>query len=111
MTITYTIANFCTNEVQSGLSARDVAAELLGHDGAEWEIRDNGETGFDLWHRKTNAGKPWTMTVIYSIEEEREAAEKEIFDKVIASGYWDRDDMFAGTDEQYRRMLAEQEGE
>lgn len=108
---TYTIADFRSGDVKTGMSAREAAAELLGDDGGEWEIRDNGETGFDLWHRKPNAGKPWTLTVIYSIEEDRETAENEIFEKVIASGYWDRDDMFSGTDEQYRQMLADQENE
>lgn len=111
MNTTFTIADFRNEDVLSGLSAREAAAELLGHDGAEWEIRDNGETGFDLWHRKPNAGKPWTPTVIYSIEDDREAAENEIFEKVIASGYWDRDDMFSGTDDQYRQMLADRENE
>ncbi|MDZ4382788.1 MAG: hypothetical protein U0942_15765 [Parvibaculum sp.] len=109
MNITYTIADFRSDDVSAGLSARDAAIDLLGHDGAEWEIRDNGETGFDLWHRKPNAGKPWTMTAIYSIEGDRDAAESEIFEKVIASGYWDRDDMFSGTDEQYQQMLADGE--
>lgn len=111
MTTTYTIADFRSDDVQSGLSARDAAAELLGHDGAEWEIRDEREAGFALWHRKPNAGRPWTKTMIYSVAENREKAESEIFEKVIMSGHWDRDDMFVGTDEQYRQMLAGQETE
>lgn len=104
---TYTIADFSSDDVRTGLSAREAATELLSDDGAEWEIRDDGDEGYSLWHRKPNAGKRWTKTVIYSVETDRSAAENEIFERVIGSGYWDRDDLFVGTDDQYRQMLAD----
>lgn len=109
MTTTYTIADFRSEDVQTGLTARDCAAALLGHDGAEWEIRDEADAGFALWHRKPNAGKPWTKTAIYSIEDDRETAENQIFERAIASGFWDRDDMIVATDEDYLAAMAEDE--
>lgn len=112
MNTTYTIANFRNDNVQSGLSARNAADELLSHDGAEYEVRAEADgTGFTLWDRKPNAGKPWARTVIYSVEADRAAAETEIFTKVIQSGYWERDDMFCGTDDAYAEMLAEMDAE
>lgn len=109
--IKYTIENINSGEVQSGLSACDAASELLGHDGAEWEIRPDCENGaivgFFLWHRKPNAGKPWTKTLIYSAAEQREEAENEIFELVIGCGFWDRDDIFCGTDDHHRKIKAE----
>ena len=104
---TYTIADFRSDNVRTGMSAREAATELLSDDGAEWEIRDEADAGFALWHRKPNAGKRWTKTVIYSVETDLAAAENEIFERVIASGYWDLDDLFVGTDDQYRQMMAD----
>lgn len=110
-TATYTIANFRRGDVQTGLSAREAAAALLGHDGAEWEIRDEADAGFALWHRQPNAGKPWTKTVIYSIEDDRETAENQIFERVIASGIWERGDMMVAADEDYIAAMAEWDDE
>lgn len=104
---TYTIADFRSDVVRTGMTARETASQLLGHDGAEWEIRDEADAGFALWHRKPNAGMRWTKTVIYSIEDDREAAENQIFERVIASGFCGRDDLFVGTDEAYQRMMDE----
>ena len=105
---TYTIIN--SVEAQSGLSLEDAARELLLEDGAEYDIREAVDgAGFELWHRKPNANKPWTKTVIYSIEDDRDAAETDIFKKVIDSGYWEGDDLSCMTDERYAEMLAESE--
>lgn len=113
MTTTFTIADFRADAVHSGLSASEAAHELLSHDGAEYDVRaaEDG-AGFELWHRKPNAHRvAWVKTVIWSSATDREAAEADIFAKVIASGHWDRDDLFVGTDEAYAETLAEQDFE
>ena len=107
---TYTIIH--GTEIETGLSLEEAAQTLLQHDGADYEIRRAADgTGFELWHRKQVANKPWTKTVIYSTSDDEAAAEAEIFEEVIMCGHWDTDNLQSMTDETYRVMRADMEDE
>jgi hypothetical protein len=111
MTTTYTILTGEGEMIETGLSLRDAAAEVLTSDSREFEVRADKDGGFTLWTRQQVANRPWTATRFFSIKSDREAAEQEIFEAVVTS------ERFSGhneaiTDEQYRQMLADlEEGE
>lgn len=103
----FTVIDSASGEViGTGLTAADAAAEVLTSDSQEFDIRaaEDGN-GFELWTRQQVANKGWTRTVVYSIEAARDAAEAEIFAKVIAAD-WPRHPTVL-TDAQYAEMLAE----
>jgi hypothetical protein len=67
------------------LTEADAAHIILTHDGADYEIREDGWRGskiFELWTRKQVANKPWTKTVVFSLADTRAEAEAEIFANV-----------------------------
>jgi hypothetical protein len=95
---------------QIGLTLEQAATELLTYDGHDFEIRDGGNSGFELWHTQfsrngTLGGRPMVQTVIWSIKSDRAEAETEIFEKVIASGYWTP--MEAMKDQAFEAMMAQ----
>lgn len=92
------------------LTTADAAREVLTYDGREFDIVAEGEGGFTLRSRQPVAGfHHWTRTVIYSAADTREAAEAEIFGRVVTA-HWERHpDVMA--DEDYDAMQAEIEAE
>ena len=104
---TYTVIDRASGDaIATGLSAADAASEVLTSDGQEYDIRPATDgNGFELWTRKQVASKGWTRTVVYSIENDRDAAEADIFAKVIVAD-WPRHPEVL-TDAQYAEMLAE----
>ena len=102
---TYTILSGEGEMIETGLSLRDAAAEVLTSDSREFEVREDKDGGFTLWARQQVANRPWTATKFFSIKTDREAAELEIFEAVVTS------ERFSGhseaiTDDQYAEMLA-----
>lgn len=87
------------------LTAAEAAAEILTHDGREYDIRPEQDGGFTLWSRQEVANRGWTRTVIYSAADTMAEAEAEIFGRVIAAG-WDRHPD-AMTDADYDAMMAD----
>lgn len=89
------------------LTEADAAHIILTHDGADYEIREDGWRGskiFELWTRKQVANKPWTKTVVFSLADTRAEAEAEIFAEVCAA-CWPRHPE-AISDAQYDEMFA-----
>ena len=103
---TYTVIDTNGEAIATGLTAADAAAEVLTDDGRQFDIRaaEDGN-GFELWTRQQVANKGWTQTVVYSVEDDRAAAEAEIFANVIAAD-WPRHPTVM-TDQQYAEMQAE----
>ena len=104
---TYTVIDNASGEaIATGLSAADAAHEVLTSDSQEYDICPAADgNGFELWTSRRVANKGWTRTVVYSIENDRDAAEAEIFAKVIVAN-WPRHPEVM-TDAQYAEMLAE----
>lgn len=101
----YTVIDPSSGEaIDSGLTAAEAAHIILTDDGRQYEIREDPDGGFTLWSRQQVANKPWSPTVVFSIETEREKAETEIFQKVIVAD-WPRHPE-AITDQRYQEMLA-----
>lgn len=99
--ITYTVIDTNGDVIATGLTAAEAAAEVLTDDGREFDIRA-AEDGYELWTRQQVANKGWTQTVVYSVKEDRTAAEAEIYAKVIAAD-WPRHPTVM-TDQQYADM-------
>jgi len=102
---TYTILSGEGEMIETGLSLRDAAHEVLTSDSREYEVRRDDDGGFTLWSRQQVANRPWAATRFFSVKIDRAEAEAEIFAEVIGS------ERFAGhceaiTDEQYADMLA-----
>lgn len=109
---TYTVIDNVSGEpIATGLSVAAAAAEVLTSDGQEYEIREATDKfgGFELWYRKQVANKPWTKSVIFSLETDRGAAESEIFNQVIQSE-WPRHPSVM-SDAQYAEMRAQLDSE
>lgn len=106
---TYTILSGEGEMIETGLSLRDAAHEVLTSDGREYEFRtgpdDDSGIVTVLWSRQQVANRPWAATRFFSIKTDRAEAEEEIFAEVVSG------ERFAGhceaiTDEQYAEMLA-----
>ncbi len=90
----YTVLD-CNGEHQvSGLTVAEAAREVMQYDGHQFEIRaaEDGN-GFELWtsqfsRNSTGGGRPLVKSVIYSVADDRDAAEAEIYRKVIAHADW-----------------------
>jgi hypothetical protein len=71
-------------DAETNLSKADAAQIILNDDGCDYEIRrSDNRAGFDLWTRQQVANIPWTRTVIYSFDENEDAAKSDIFAKVL----------------------------
>lgn len=105
---TYTVIE--PSYVERERTVEEVAHRLLTDDGAEYAVRPSQNGGFDLWIRKQVANKPWTKTVVFSLEDNADKAEAEIMEKVVASGHWETGSLSVVTDEQYEVMLADEAG-
>jgi hypothetical protein len=104
---TYTVINENSGEaIATGLTAADAAAEVLTDDSREFDIRaaEDGN-GFDLWVRQQVANKGWTKTTIYSLEDDLDAAEADIFGKVINADWPHHPEVM--TDTQFAEMQAQ----
>jgi len=102
---TYTIINSDGEMLETGLTLRDAAAEVLRSDSREFEIREDDDGSFVLWSRQQVASRPWAATRFFSNKTDREEAENQIFAEVVSHG------RFAGhceaiTDEQYAETRA-----
>lgn len=103
---TYAILSGEGETLATGLNLRDAADAVLTSDSREYEIRPDARgPGFELWARQQVANRPWAVTQFFSIKTDREAAELEIFEKVVASGRFPGHNE-AITDEQHKEMLA-----
>jgi hypothetical protein len=98
----------CANLVAEAMAESD---EEDREDEAQRVRKFHGPTfeGYCLWSRHRVANRGWTRTVVYSLEDDRAAAEAEIFDKVINADW--RHHPTVMTDQQYAEMLAEQAAE
>lgn len=101
---TYTVIDTVGDVIATGLTAAEAAAEVLTDDSREFDIRADDGNGFELWTRQQVANRGWTQTVVYSLEDDRTAAEAEIYAKVIAAD-WPRHPTVM-TDQQYADMQA-----
>lgn len=84
MTIFYTVARQDGEQREYNLTLAEAARAILQQDGADYEIRPrpDGE-GFDLWSRKQVANISWARTSFFSLEESEDAAEADIFQRVV----------------------------
>lgn len=109
MTTTYTVLNHHGTEQVGGVGLAEAAQTVLGYDGHEYDIR-RSDTGWELWtssfSRASAAYNGLTRSTIYSLEDDRDAAERDIWTKVIHHADW-----FCGctvmTDAEYDAMQAE----
>ena len=85
--LTYTVTTQEGEYPRHGLSLAQAADEILSSDSREWKILLNDGV-WEIWSRQQVANQGWSATVIYSVEDDREAAETEMFKKVIAQS-WD----------------------
>ena len=114
MTATYTVifGYGDTSTVRSGLTLADAARELLWENGAEYEIRADDHQGqpieHALWCKRLNGR--WLKSVLYSVSDDPDAAEAEIFAQVVTkpADWWSGAE--AVTDEEFAKMQAEAEG-
>lgn len=104
---TYTFVN--GDRAITGLTMIEAAHELLSTDSAEYDIRPDSRGGYRLWTRKQVANKPWTQTIIFSLEDNETSAEKEIARLLIGSGAWETGSIHVLTDDQYANLQAEAE--
>ena len=109
---TYTILTGEGEVIDTGLSLRDAAHEILTSDSRSYEVREDKDGGFTLWGRQQVANRGWEATRFFSIKTDRAEAEDEIFSAVVTS------ERFPGhceaiTDEAYAEMVAqfEEDGE
>lgn len=104
MTATYTVIDHNSGEpLDRHLTAAEAAHIILTDDGRDYDIRPDEDSGWALWARQQVANRGWERTVVYSIDDDRERAEAEIWQKVI-DARWPRHPE-AMTDDQYARML------
>lgn len=77
--------------IAQNLTAYDAAVEILLHDGHQFEIRPaENEDGHDLWVSRASrnspiGGRPLVKSAIFSIENDKALAERDIAGKVIAA--------------------------
>lgn len=90
---TYTIVDTNSDIIRArGATAAEAAAELLSHDGHEYEVRAAEGGGHSLWvsrfSRNSACYDGLTRSVIYSPLDDAAEAEADIYNRVIASGHW-----------------------
>ena len=107
---TYTVFSGANGTVYDrGLSVEDAAHIILTHDGRDYEVRqattERGHNIFELWTRQQVANIKWGRTVVYAVAETREAAEADIWRRVIRAQWANHPDVM--TDRDYDAMLAE----
>jgi len=104
----YTVINNGSGEaIETGCTVAEAAGIILTDDGADWEIREaeyKSEPIFELWTRKQVANRPWSKTVLFSLATDRDTAEAEIFQDVVAAN-WPRHP-YAMTDAAYAEIAA-----
>lgn len=115
----YTVARSDGDQREYNLTLAEAARAILQHDGGNYEIRRrpigrmsvDGE-GFDLWTRQQVANIPWRKTIFYSPLTDYDAAEADIFQRVIAaSGRADWRGLVAEEQSSYRAMLERMRGD
>lgn len=117
MMTTYTVFQSNDSSIfESGLSLADAANSVLTHDGHEWEIRPAADgDGFRLWtsnaSRNSAAYQGLRQSTVWSLASDRQAAEAEIFAKVIAAEPARSNGPEVMTDERFAAMVAETDDE
>jgi|GEM_PF-4657625 len=101
MTLTFTVIAPTGAVIGTNLSAAIAAEEILTYDGREYEIRQEHDgDGYRLWSR--DQGRPWQKTVVFSLADQRSAAEAEIFHAVLVADWPGHPD--AMTDDAYNAI-------
>ena len=107
----YTVLNSQGSVIARHLSATDAMAEILLHDGHDYDIRraDDGE-GFELWITRYSRNSPagggeMVKSLIYSLNSNETMARDEIARKVIEARWPHYPE--AITDASYDLMVAE----
>lgn len=98
--VLYTVARSDGEGREFNLSLYDAARAILHDDGCDYEIRPSSGGGYDLWSRQQVANIGWHRTQWFSLETDLEAAERDIFQRVV-------DDSGAGN---WRGPIAEPQG-
>jgi hypothetical protein len=83
MTKFYTVARRDGDGREYNLNLQDAARRILHDDGQEYDIRPTDGGGFDLWCRQQVANVKWYKTSVYSVQDDAELAEIEIFQKIV----------------------------
>jgi len=103
--ITYTVISQ-HGVIDTGLSLRDAAHEVLSSDSREYDVRQDSDGSYTLWSRQQVANLGWSATRFFSCAASLEEAENEIFRAVIAwgrfSGHYE-----AIPDSDYANMIGE----
>lgn len=111
--ITYIVYNPNSDtEAESGLCLADAANAMMTYDGHEWEIREEGGQ-FNLYTSQFSrnspcGGRDLVRSVVSSYAANRDAAETEIFERVISEDWWKLE---CTTDTEYARWRADAEEE
>ena len=87
---TYTVLDRHGNVQSDGESLEGAALIVLEYDCHQYEIRNEGDNGFNLWTSQRGGGGnvPMTKSVIYSLETDEALATAEIYHKVIQNAEW-----------------------
>jgi len=96
MDTSYNVYDRDGNALITDASLHDAATTILTHDDYGYEIRKDDGGGWTLWVTLASRSAPYggklmVRSWFWSLEEDREAAEREIFGKVIR-----RSDAFSG---------------
>ena len=88
----YTVARSDGEQREYNLTLTQAARMILHHDGGDFAIRPRADgEGYDLWSRQQVANIQWARTSFFSLEDDREAAEADIFQRVVDCSsriYW-----------------------
>lgn len=88
----YTVARQDGEEREFNLTLADAAHCILTHDGCDYEVRPRADgEGFEIWSRQQVAGRGWTQTQWFSLEDDRAAAEADLRRRVVddsGTGNW-----------------------
>lgn len=106
---TYTVFRSDESEIADrGLTLEQAALELLGADGYEHVIRPMDGGGFRLWisqhSRNSTIGAHLVSSRFFSVETDRDMAEREIYQQVIGHDRWHG--YQAMTDTEFDRKIA-----
>lgn len=111
MTTTYTVLDTQGEPIRRHLSATDAMAEILLHDGHDYDIRPAEDgAGFELWVTRFSrnspaGGEPLVRSLIWSTETDEAKARHDIAHKVMTA-WWDRYPSTM-TDAEYDKLMAE----
>ena len=105
---TYTVLDRHGNVQSDGETLEGAALIVLGYDGHQHEIRNDGDIGFSLWTSQRGGGGnvPMISSVIYSLEADEGLATADMYHKIIQNAEW-WDNQRVVTDAYYAAEIAE----